>query len=101
MTCFKAFRACVKMSNPHYSREFVTNPLRRDARRARGGRGADTLPRVFVGVCPRPNGTGTVADDGACPHAVCWATEQRARPRKVCGSGVSAVAVEVCVNNAG
>jgi hypothetical protein len=52
----------------HYSREFVANPLRRDARRARGGRGTDTLPRVFVGVRPRPNGTGTVADDGACPH---------------------------------
>ena len=64
--------------NPHYSREFVTKPPRRHARRARGAAKKGSILEQYV---DRLSG-------------------EPAR-RQACRSGVSTVAVEVFVNNAG
>jgi len=62
----------------HIIHEFVTKPLRREARRARGAARERGILAQYV---DRPSG-------------------EPAR-RQACRSGVSAVAVEVFVNNAG
>ena len=71
-------RDATRPTGPHYSREFVTKPLRREARRARGAARERGILAQYV---DRPSG-------------------EPAR-RQACRSGVSAVAVEVFVNNAG
>jgi hypothetical protein len=67
----------MRRPNPHYSREFVTKPSRRQARRARGTAKEGSILEQYV---DRLSG-------------------EPAR-RQACRSGVSAVAVEVFVNNA-
>ena len=67
-----------RMHNLHYSREFVTKPPRRQARRARGAAKEGSMLKQYV---DRLSG-------------------EPAR-RQACRSGVPAVAVEVFVNNAG
>ena len=66
------------ITSPHYSRGFVTKPPRRQARRARGA----VRPRcVLVQYVEGPSDEPT--------------------RRQACRSGVSTVAVEAFVNNAG
>jgi hypothetical protein len=65
-------------SSLHYSREFVTKPLRRHARRARGAAKEGSILEQYVDQL----------------------SGEPAR-RQACRSGVSAVAVEVFVSNAG
>ena len=65
-------------AGPHYSREFVTEPLRCQARRAREAVREGAYLREYV--------------DRLSGEPV---------RRQACRSGVSAVAVEVFVNNAG
>jgi hypothetical protein len=65
-------------TSPQYSRGFVTKPLRRHARRARGAARERSILEQYV---DRPSG-------------------EPAR-HQACRSGVSAVAVEAFVNTAG
>jgi len=65
-------------SSLHYSREFVTKPLRRHARRARGAAKEGSILEQYVDQL----------------------SGEPAR-RQACRSGVSAVAVEVFMNNEG
>ncbi len=66
------------MTSPHYSREFVTKPPRRHARRARGGAKEGSILEQYV---------DRLSDEPA--------------RRQACRSGVSTVAVEVFVINVG
>jgi hypothetical protein len=55
------------MTSPHYSREFVTKPPRRHARRACGAEGTGSA--VCGGACPAAPQTGTGAKKkGASPQ---------------------------------
>ncbi|TKB52576.1 MAG: hypothetical protein E8D50_12250 [Nitrospira sp.] len=88
------------MTSPHYSREFVTKPPRRHARRARGAQGTGSA--VCGGACPAARRTGTGTNKkGASPQQYVDRLSGEPARRQACRSGVSTVAVEVFVNNAG
>jgi len=89
-----------RIPSGHYSREFVTKPLRRQARRACGVWGLTPFPRLRVVSVPIRTGTGTVADDGASPQQYVDRLSGEPARRQACRSGVSAVAAEVFVSNA-
>ena len=90
----------MSIPNPHYSRGFVTKPLRRQARRARGAaRRGNTTPGSSEGGVPPSwgfyKGAGPLVRVG---EAGFWAEPAR---RQACRSGVLAVVVEAFVNYAG
>ena len=106
-------------TNPHYSRGFLTKPPRRQARRARGAarRGVATPGGSEGGVPPSwgfykgagppcRSGRGRLqsrARDGREAYLKQYVDRPRDEParRQACRSGVSAVAVEAFVNDAG
>jgi hypothetical protein len=85
--------------SPHHSRGFVTKPPKRQARWARGGQGTGS---VVCGGASSALRTGTDArEKGASPQQYVDRPSSEPARRQACHSGVSMVAVEAFVNNAG